>query len=262
MHPMLTIAVRAARRAGEVIARSMDRVDTLTVSAKGPADFVSEIDQRAEQAIIETIHRSYPQHAFLAEESGPQGEGDLVWIIDPLDGTTNYLHGFPVFSVSIALRVRGRLEVGVVYDPVRQELFTAVNGQGAALDDKRIRVGRRQHLRDALLGTGFPYRDMTHLDEFMRIFRALVPETAGIRRPGSAALDLAYVACGRLDGFWEAGLKPWDMAAGALLVQEAGGIVSDFAGDSAFLETGNVVAGNSRLHGLVLRTIREAAEDA
>jgi myo-inositol-1(or 4)-monophosphatase len=255
---MLTIAVRAARRAGEVITRSLERVDTLSVDAKGPADFVTEVDRRAERAIMEIIHRSYPQHGFLAEESGSHGGDDFLWIIDPLDGTTNFLHGFPVFSVSIALAVRGRLEVGVVYDPMRQELFTAVNGRGAALDDRRIRVSRRQHLRDALLGTGFPYRDMEHLDDFLGMFRALLPRTAGIRRPGSAALDLAYVACGRLDGFWEIGLKPWDMAAGALLVQEAGGLVQDFSGGGDYLETGDVVASNSRLGRPLLDILTEA----
>jgi myo-inositol-1(or 4)-monophosphatase len=255
---MLTIAVRAARRAGEVITRSLERVDTLSVDAKGPADFVTEVDRRAERAIMEIIHRSYPQHGFLAEESGSHGGDDFLWIIDPLDGTTNFLHGFPVFSVSIALAVRGRLEVGVVYDPMRQELFTAVNGRGAALDDRRIRVSRRQHLRDALLGTGFPYRDMEHLDDFLGMFRALLPRTAGIRRPGSAALDLAYVACGRLDGFWEIGLKPWDMAAGALLVQEAGGLVQDFSGGGDYLDTGDVIASNSRLGRPLLDIITEA----
>ncbi len=248
MHPMLTIAVRAARRGGDVIVRNLDRLPSLTVDRKGPSDFVSEVDRQAEAEIVNIIHRAYPDHAFLAEESGSHGEGSHVWVIDPLDGTTNFLHGFPVFAVSIALQVRGRLEVGVVYDPLRQELFTAARGQGAMLNDKRIRVSRTTRLEDALLGTGFPFREMDHLDPFLAIFRDLLPATAGIRRPGSAALDLASVACGRLDGFWEFGLKPWDMAAGVLLIQEAGGFVGSMEGGDDPMETGHIVTGNERVY--------------
>lgn len=255
MHPLLNVAVQAARKAGNVIARAVDRVDTLTVSSKGRNDFVSEIDHLAEAEIIKTIHRAYPAHGFLAEESGSQGSEEFVWIIDPLDGTTNFLHGFPQFAVSIALQVKGRLEQAVIYDPMRQELFTATRGSGAQLNDRRIRVGKLASLDTALLGTGFPFRKMDHLDDYLAIFRALLPATAGVRRAGSAALDLAYVAAGRLDGFWEYGLQPWDMAAGALLIQEAGGIVADFSGDPDFMATGNLVGGNAKIVKALLQVI-------
>ena len=256
VHPLLNIAVRAAREAGKVIVRDIDRVDTLDVSVKGRNDFVSEVDRRAEHAIISTIRRSYPDHAVLGEESGADGTSDHVWVIDPLDGTTNYLHGFPVFCVSIAVKYRGKIEQGVVYDPLRNELFTATRGRGAQLNNHRVRVSRRTGLEGALLGTGFPFRDLKDLDAYLAIFRELLTKTAGIRRPGSAALDLAYVACGRLDGFWEYGLKEWDMAAGTLLIQEAGGAVSDFEGGEAYLATGNVVGGGLRVHGAILEVVR------
>ena len=260
MQAMRNIAVRAARRAGDIIVRQLERVDDLAVETKRHNEFVTEVDKRAEAAILDTISRAYPAHAFLAEESGSRGEGEFVWIIDPLDGTTNYLHGFPVFSVSIALQVKGRLEVGVVYDPMRQELFTAVRGSGAQLNDRKVRVSRRTKLEGALLGTGFPYRDLEHLDHYLAVFRDLLQRTAGIRRPGSAALDLAYVACGRLDGFWEYGLKPWDMAAGALLVQEAGGFVSDLHGSPRYMENGDIVCGNEKIHRLLLKAVDAGAD--
>lgn len=260
MHPLVTIAVRAAREAGRIITREMDRVDALTVSDKGRNDFVTEVDRRAEQAIVATVRRAYPDHAVLGEEGGRSGQGDITWIIDPLDGTTNYLHGFPAFSVSIAVAHRGRVDHGVVYDPLREELYTGSRGQGAQLNNRRIRVSRRTGLDGALLGTGFPFRDLDHLDRYLAIFRALVARTAGIRRAGSAALDLAYVACGRLDGFWEFGLKPWDLAAGTLLIQEAGGFVSDMAGRDGFLESGDVVAGGDKVHAAVLKMIAEAGQ--
>mgnify|MGYP003587878482 FL=1 len=256
VHPLLNIAVRAAREAGKVIVRDIDRVDTLDVSAKGHNDFVSEVDRRAEHAIISTIRRSYPDHAVLGEESGADGTSDHVWVIDPLDGTTNYLHGFPVFCVSIAVKYRGKIEQGVVYDPLRNELFTATRGRGAQLNDRRIRVSRRTGLEGALLGTGFPYRDLSQLDEYLAVFRELITRTAGIRRPGSAALDLAYVAAGRMDGFWECGLKEWDVAAGTLLIQEAGGTVTDFHGGEDYLATGDIVGGNLRVHGAILEVVR------
>lgn len=262
MHPMLNIAVRAARRAGTIITRSLDKLDQLDVTVKSPNDFVSEVDRKAEDAIIDVLHEAYPQHDILAEESGEtSGRGNTAnseyqWIIDPLDGTTNYLHGFPQFAVSIALRHKGRLDQAVIYDPMRQELFTASRGGGAQMNEHRLRVSNRRDLKGALLGTGFPFKAQKHLDTYLETFKALFPMTAGIRRPGSAALDLAYVAAGRLDGFWEIGLKPWDMAAGALLIQEAGGLISDFSGGNEYMESGNLVAGNPRVFKAILQTIR------
>ena len=236
--------------------RSFGRLDTLTVAEKQANDFVSEVDRNAEQAIIDTIRRAYPGHAILAEESGTQGKNEFEWVIDPLDGTTNYLHGFPQFAVSIALRYRGRLEGGVVYDPVRDEIYTAERGNGALLNDRRLRVTEHKGLKGALLGTGIPFRDQRHIDAYLGMLKTLTQETAGIRRPGSAALDFAYVAAGRTDGFWELGLSVWDFAAGALLVQEAGGVVSDIGGGSRHLETGNVIAANVRLHRAMVDAIR------
>ena len=257
MHPMLNIAVRAARNAGDIIVRHLNRLDQLTVSSKERNDFVSEVDRQAEQEIIAVTRKAYPEHSVLAEESGAHdGNTDFQWIIDPLDGTTNFLHGFPQFSVSIALKHKGRLDQAVVYDPLRQELFTASRGAGALLDNRRIRVSKQTVLTGALLGTGFPYKDQQHLDAYLKMFKALMADTAGIRRPGSAALDLAYVAAGRLDGFWEIGLNPWDMAAGVLLIREAGGLVGDFAGGHDFLETGNIVAAAPKLFPHLLREIR------
>jgi len=226
MQPLLNIAVRAARRAGDLIVRNLDRVSSLNVQAKGRNDFVSEIDQMAERDIIETVRRVYPDHGFLCEESGRSGSGEVVWIVDPLDGTTNFLHGFPTFAVSIAVEVRGRLEHAVIYDPMRQELFTTSRGYGAQLDGRRIRVSKQLTLDGALIGTGFPYRaNVQWMDDYMAMLKAVMQETAGIRRPGAASLDLAYVAAGRTDGFWEIGLSPWDTAAGTLLITEAGGMV-------------------------------------
>lgn len=256
MHPMVNIAVRAARSAGNIIARHMDRLDTLTVEAKGHNDFVSEVDRMAEQEIISVLRKAYPHHAILGEESGGQGENEYEWVIDPLDGTTNFLHGVPHFAVSIAMRHRGRLEVGVIYDPVRQELWTAHRGGGAQLDGRRIRVTQRQDLQGALLGTGFPHKAQQHIDAYLGMFKALSQLAADIRRPGAAALDLAYVACGRYDGFWEIGLAPWDMAAGLLLVQEAGGVVGDFTGGPGHFKSGNVVAGNPRIFASIVREIQ------
>jgi len=256
MHPTLNIAVRAARSAGNVIIRNLGRLDSLSVHTKDRNDFVTEVDKQAEQEIIYILHKAFPDHSILAEESGAHQGNDYQWIIDPLDGTTNFLHGFPQFAVSIALRHKGRLEQGVVYDPLRQELFTASRGGGAMLNDRRIRVTNRKSLDGALLGTGFPFKSQQHLEAYLDMFRALFPHTAGIRRPGSAALDLSYVAAGRLDGFWEIGLNIWDMAAGVLLIQEAGGLSSDFVGGSNHLESGNLVAGNPKLFAEILKTIR------
>jgi myo-inositol-1(or 4)-monophosphatase len=258
MHPMLNIAVRASRAAGDIIVRYMNRIDSLTVTEKSLNDFVSEVDREAERVIIEVLRKAYPSHAFLGEESGAHAGDAFEWVIDPLDGTTNYVRGFPQFAVSIALRHAGTLEQAVVFDPIRQELFTASRGSGAQLDGRRIRVSRRG-LKGALLGTGFPFRQLEELDVYMDTMKAFVPRSAGIRRAGAAALDLAYVAAGRLDGFWELGLAPWDMAAGILLIREAGGIVTDLGGDEDFMRSGNVVAGNPRTHGAMLEVLRPFA---
>jgi len=256
MHPMINIAVRAARQAGNLLLRYFEHTDTLTVSSKGMNDFVTEVDRNAEQAIIRVLRDAYPDHGILAEESGSQKGDDYLWIIDPLDGTTNYLHGFPQFSVSIALKYRGRLEHGLVYDPLREEMFTASRGSGAMLNDRRLRVTNRPDLKGALLGTGFPFRDQAHLDAYLGMFKTLIMNTAGIRRPGSAALDFAYIAAGRMDGFWELGLAEWDFAAGALLVREAGGMVTDIGGGERYFETGNVVAGGIKVQKAMLRAIQ------
>jgi myo-inositol-1(or 4)-monophosphatase len=254
---MLNIAVRAARNAGDIIVRHSHRVDQLTIASKERNDYVSEVDRQAEDEIIAIIRKAYPDHGILAEESGQHGKGDeFLWIIDPLDGTTNFLHGFHQFCVSIALQHKGRLDQAVIYDPMRQELFTASRGGGALLDNRRIRVSKQVGLEGALLGTGFPYKDQQHLDAYLDMFRALIADSAGIRRPGSAALDLAYVAAGRFDGFWEIGLNPWDMAAGILLVREAGGLVGDLAGGHDFMKNGNIVAAAPKLFPAMLREIR------
>jgi myo-inositol-1(or 4)-monophosphatase len=250
MHPMLTIAVKAARRAGNVINRGARDIDLLTVTAKGPKDFVSEIDHGAEAAIVETLLAAYPDHAILAEEGSHKGknpDSEYVWIIDPLDGTTNFLHGFPQYCVSIALAHRNVVQQGVIYDPVRNDLFTATRGRGAFLNDRRMRVSRRTHLRDCLIGTGFPFRDGSYLDTYLAMMKMMITQTAGLRRPGAAALDLAYVAAGFYDGFWEVGLNPWDVAAGSLLVLEAGGLIGDLAGESDYLHGGQVIAANPKI---------------
>ncbi len=255
MHPMLNTAVKAARRAGAVINRASLDLDLVTVRAKRENDFVSEVDHAAEQAIIDALLTAYPDHAILAEESGMTGESEFQWVIDPLDGTTNFLHGFPQYAVSIALLHRGIPTHAVVYDPNRNELFTASRGAGAFLNDKRIRVTKRAKLKDALIGTGFPYRDFTHLDAYTAMFRDLVQQTRGLRRPGSAALDLAWLAAGRTDGFFEIGLSTWDIAAGCLLVQEAGGLVGDFTGEDTYLRTGHIVAGNPKVFVQLLQAL-------
>jgi len=255
MHPMLNIAIRAARQAGRIILYHSQRLDTLTVTSKARNDFVSDVDRQAEEEIISVIRSAYPDHAILAEESGTQQGDEFEWIIDPLDGTTNFLHGFPQYSISIALRHNGRLEQAVVYDPVADELFTASRGCGAQMNDRRLRVSKALSLEGALLGTGFPFKQQEYLDDYLATFKALFADTSGIRRPGSAALDLAYVAAGRLDGFWEFGLQKWDMAAGILLIQEAGGLVSDFTGGHDYMESGNIVAGTPRVFKAMLQSI-------
>jgi len=257
MHPMLNIAIRAARSAGNTIMRYANRVDTLAVTSKARNDFVTDVDKMAEKDIISTIRRSFPDHGILAEESGEvAGKDDYLWVIDPLDGTTNFIRGFPQFAVSIALKHKGRLDQAVIYDPVRQELFTASKGAGAQLNNRRLRVTNQTSLEGALLGTGFPFRQQEYLDAYLGMFKALFPDTAGIRRAGAASLDLAYVAAGRLDGFWEFGLSEWDMAAGALLIKEAGGIVTNFRGEDSYLETGNIITGTPKIHRAILREIQ------
>ncbi len=256
MHPMMNMGIRAVRSAGDFIIQCMDRMQGITVAEKSRNDYVSEVDRRAERIIIDALLKSYPDHAILGEESGAQGDSDYRWIIDPLDGTTNYLHGFPQFAVSVALEHKGVLDQGIVYDPLRQELFTASRGDGAYLDDRRIRVSRRESLEGALIGTGFPFRSLDCLDTYLDTFRQLTKVTAGIRRPGSASLDLAYVAAGRLDGFWEYGLELWDIAAGALLIREAGGYATDMDSGETRLESGNIVAGNPPVHDLLMEIIQ------
>lgn len=252
MHPLVNIAVGAARRAGEVIVRNLDRVGGVTVSEKSRNDFVSEVDRAAEQVLIATIRKSYPDHGFLAEESG-RHEGDAyTWIIDPLDGTTNFLHGFPQFAVSVACRHRDRMEVGVVLDPLRGELFTAARGEGAQLDGRRLRVTQRLGLDGALIGTGFPYRENKRwLKQYLEMLEHVMNNTAGVRRAGAASLDLAYVAAGRLDGFWEVGLAPWDTAAGNMLITEAGGRVGTLTGTD-YRDGGNLVAGSPHVYAALI----------
>ena len=259
---MINIAVRAARSAGSVLLRYYEHIDSLTVTAKGMNDYVSEVDRAAEQAIIDILRKAYPSHSILGEETGAHEGNDYQWVIDPLDGTTNYLHGFPQFSVSIALKYKGVLEQAVVYDPLRDEMYTASKGSGAMLNGRRIRVTDRKGLNGALIGTGFPFRDQRHIDTYLGMFKTLVKDTAGIRRPGSAALDFAYVAAGRLDGFWELGLAEWDFAAGALLVKEAGGTVSDISGGQRYLETGNVITGGLKVHAAMVQAIRPHLNDS
>lgn len=257
MHPLLNTAIKAARKAGTVIMRHADHVDRLSIETKGRNDFVSEVDRLAEAEIIQTIRNAYPDHAILAEESGEQAGSQYKWIIDPLDGTTNFLHGYPQYAVSIAVSNEGKLDQAVVFDPLRNEMFIASRGKGAQLNDRKIRVSKTVNMEAALLGTGFPFKEFDRLDDWIETFRELLPMTSGVRRAGSAALDLAHLASGRLDGFWEFGLKPWDMAAGCLLIQEAGGIVTDIDGADSYLETGNIVAGTVKIYEAMLKILNK-----
>lgn len=258
--PLINIAIEAARAGGNLITRAMKRMDTVVITEKSPNDFVTEVDQRVERAIIDIIHKAYPSHRILAEESGECGdESDTVWIIDPLDGTRNFIHGFPHFAISIAVMVKNKIEHGVIYDPIRQELFTATRGKGAQLNNTRIRVAQRKKLEECLLGTGFAYRHTDpHNPTPAKCFQYLLPTCGDVRRAGAATLDLAYVACGRLDGFWEYGLKIWDLAAGVLLVKEAGGIVCDMDGGETYLKTGNVTCANPSILRQLLKTFQPA----
>ncbi|MSQ63035.1 MAG: inositol monophosphatase [Betaproteobacteria bacterium] len=265
MHPMLNIAVKAARRAGSIINRAaLDRTQ-LEIRSKQANDFVTQVDRAAETAIIDIVRQAYPDHAILGEESGAlegknssgtTSKAEYRWIIDPLDGTTNFIHGFPQYCVSIALQHRGAIEHGVVYDPAKNELFTASKGRGAFLDDRRMRVTKCANLKDALVGTGFPFKEMSRLDSYFKQLREVMKNSSGVRRAGAAALDLAYVAAGRLDAFWELGLSPWDMAAGALLIQEAGGMVGDLKGDTGWLESGDIAAATPKVFTQLLTALK------
>jgi myo-inositol-1(or 4)-monophosphatase len=266
MHPMLNTAVTAARKAGDIISRYSDRVDQLEIQEKEQSDYVSQVDKMAEEAIIDTIHYAYRDHSILAEESGRhKGDSAFEWIIDPLDGTTNYLYGIPQYAVSIALTRDGKLFQSVIYDPAKDDLFTASRGQGATLNNKRMRVSSRRSIENALLVTGIPYKTSQDMDLYLDTLKALVPKTAGIRRPGSAALDLAYVAAGRYDGFWEFGLNQWDIAAGVLMVQEAGGLISDMMGGDTHMECCDIVAASpkvfrdmhKRIHPVMKKAMKE-----
>ena len=257
---MLNIAIRAARSAGDLIIRKINKLPQLHIESKAPNDYVSEVDRQAESLIIDELMKAYPNHGIVAEESGKtDGTEEYTWIIDPLDGTTNYLHGFPHYAVSIACQKGKRLEHAVVYDPFKQELFAASRGSGATLNNRRIRVANSRSVEGALLATGFPFKRKDKLDDFMKQFMVIYASAGDIRRPGSAALDLAYVAAGRLDGYWEGGLGPWDAAAGALIVREAGGMVTDFSGDEHFLDNGQVVAANPKVLADMLRKLKSAS---
>lgn len=261
MEPMITIALKAARKAGEIIERAFERLDTVRVEAKGRNDYVSDVDKKAEKEIIYQLSKAYPDHKFLGEEGGAIGDpnSEYEWIIDPLDGTTNFLHGIPHFAVSIACRYRGQLEHAVVLDPIKREEFVASRGRGAMLNGRRMRVSSLTSLEGALIGTGIPFNERTLdvVDDYLRCMKEIAGLTAGIRRPGSAALDLAYVGAGRFDGFWELRLNAWDMAAGILLVREAGGLVSDFKGGNTFMNHGNVVCGTPKVFKPLLQIVQK-----
>ena len=256
---MLNVAIKAARAAGAIINRAALDVESVRVSTKQTNDFVTEIDQAAEESIIETLLTAYPDHGIQAEESGVQsGRGrdkDFVWIIDPLDGTTNFIHGFPTYCVSIALAVRGKVEQAVVYDPNRNDLFYATKGRGAFMNERRIRVSKRTLMRDALISTGFPFRPGDELLPYLAMLGDVSARCAGVRRPGAAALDLAYIAAGFCDGFFENVLSPWDVAAGSLLVTEAGGLIGNFTGEADFMDQGECLAGNPRIYGQLVNVL-------
>lgn len=269
---MLNVAVKAARAAGSIINRASLDLDALKINTKSPNDFVTEVDQRAEEIIIETLLAAYPGHGILAEESGRSHgaqNSDYVWIIDPLDGTTNFIHGFPFYAVSIALAFRDQVQQAVVYDPTRNDLFYASKGRGAYLNDKRLRVSKRTRMSDALIGTGFPFRKGDNFRRYVKMFEEVMQACAGVRRPGAAALDLCYVAAGQYDAFFETGLHPWDVAAGSLMITEAGGLIGNFTGEADYLYQREVVAGNPKIYGQMVsmlapysRVIADAAEAA
>ena len=263
MHPMLNVAVKAARRAATIINRASLNLERLQIDRKQHNDFVTEVDKAAEEAIIETLSEAYPNHGFLAEESGELlNNSDHIWIIDPLDGTTNFIHGFPQYAISIALSVNGVLQQAVIYDPNRDELFSASKGAGAYVDRRRLRVASQIKLENALIGTGFPYRQDQDVDQYLKIFAEMTRQCAGLRRPGAASLDLAYVAAGRYDGFFESELKPWDMAAGALIITDAGGLVGNYRGEEGFLESGEIMAGNPRIFAQMAQVLGKYSRQA
>ena len=258
LHPMLNIAIKAARAAGAIINRASLDVGRLTVVSKSHNDFVTEVDKAAEDVIIATVLEAYPGHGILAEESGRTHgakDSDFVWIIDPLDGTTNFIHGLPVYAVSIALAFRGQVQQAVVYDPSRNDLFYASRGKGAYLNDRRIRVSKRTRMLEALIGTGFPFRKGDNFQRYMKMFEDVMVQCAGLRRPGAASLDLCYVAAGFYDGFFETGLSPWDIAAGSLIITEAGGLVGNFTGEPDFMYQREIVAGTPRIYGQLVKTL-------
>ena len=261
MHPMLNIGIRAARAAGNVIVRNMDRIDRLQIDQKQRYDFVSEVDHQAEAEIIQILQKAYPDHSILGEESGLIGatDNEFMWVVDPLDGTMNFLHGFPYFNVSIALKHNGRTTQGVVYNPVSQELLTATKGEGATLNNKRIRVSKASSLSTALVGYGFPNREGDDLELHLKLLHEINSKASGVRRAGACALDLAYVAAGRMDGFWISGFGEWDVAAGALLVREAGGLVNDYAGDGNYVESRTLVSGNPKVAHAMMQIIKPLA---
>lgn len=252
LHPMLNVAIKAARSAGSIINRASLDLDILKINTKSPNDFVTEVDQAAENAIIEILLQAYPDHGILAEESGREHgakHSEFVWIIDPLDGTTNFIHGLPMYCVSIALAHRGVVQQAVVYDPTRNDLFYATKGRGAFLNDRRLRVSKRTRMSDALIGTGFPFRRGDNFKRYLKMFEEIMPLCAGLRRPGAAALDLCYVAAGYYDAFFETGLNPWDVAAGSLIITEAGGLIGNFTGESDFMNQREVLAGSPKIYG-------------
>ena len=270
MNPIVNIGIKAARQAGNTIMRYVDRVDRLNVEVKGRNDFVSEVDRMAEDEIIEIIQSAYPDHGILAEESGtektpqPQSEEapEFQWIIDPLDGTTNFLHGHPDFAVSIGVIHKGNIEHGIIFDPLRNDLYTASRNQGAQINGRRMRVSGHDKLKQSIIGTGYPSRDLENFDTWLQCLNTVIKKSGGIRVSGCASLDLVSVACGRTDAFWEPGLKPWDLAAGCLMVREARGFVSDFDGEQDFLENGNVIAANRKIFNDLLTLIRSGSKGA
>jgi myo-inositol-1(or 4)-monophosphatase len=257
MHPIVNIAVKAARQSGKIILSHFDRLNSVQITQKTPNDFVTEVDKKSEQAIIDVIQKVYPNHSILAEESGQQGDKQApCWIIDPLDGTANFIHGVPHFAISIAFQDKGRIEHGVIYDPIRDELFTTSRGEGTQLNNRRVRVSSCTKLENALIVTGFPFKDQKRMTTYLRSFQNLLPQVSDMRRIGAAALDLAYVASGRFDGYWEYGLQPWDMAAGILMLKEAGALVSDLQGTENYWQSGDIVTANPKLFKLLLTQLQ------